>query len=325
MSHDFEKISDLIVNKCLNIKKGEKVLIITDQNKRKIADSIFKSANKITDSVLLQIPVTRFDGDEPSQQVYDICGKADVIIAPTTMSLSHTKALVNARKKNARVATLPGINEDLFLRAVDTDYETMSDLTKGLAEFFRGKDNVHVTTEKGTDVTFSIKGRVGYVLDGLCHNKGDFVNLPDGEFAIAPIEDAMNGTIVVDLSMAPDNKTEFGIIGKLEDESIELEIKNGKIISFKGEQAQILKKVLENADENANCIAEFGIGTNPKAKIIGNILEDEKALGTIHFAFGSNVSLGGKNQSNVHLDGVISKAEVVVNNCKLIRKGKIII
>ncbi len=40
--------------------------------------------------------------------------------------------------------------------------------------------------------------------------------------------------------------------------------------------------------KNADNIAEIGLGTNPVAKIIGNVLEDEKVHGTCHVALGDN-------------------------------------
>jgi leucyl aminopeptidase (aminopeptidase T) len=323
---DYKKTCDIIVNKCLNIKSGEKVIIITDKNKRKFAYNIFESAQKITDSIIIEIPPTRVNGEDPSRMVYEIVENADVIIAPTTMSLSHTRAFVNARNHGARVASLPGINEKMFLHSIDTNYDKITSLTTRLAEYCKGKDKIRVITKKGTEIEFSIKGRRMNILDGLCHEKGDFVNLPDGEMCMSPIENSVNGRMVIDLSMSPDHKTKFGKIGLLKNEVIDLTIKEGKITAFNGgKKAELLKKVILDSDENANCIAEFAFGTNPKARIIGYILEDEKALGTVHFAFGSNVSLGGKNQSNLHVDGIISKADVYIDDMQILKTGKYLI
>ena len=322
----YQKTCEVIVNKCLNIQAGEKVIIVTDKYKRKFAYNIFEEARKITDSIILEIPPTRVNGEDPSRMVYEIVEKADVIIAPTTMSLSHTRAFVNARNHGARLASLPGINEKMFLHSIDTDYNKISSLTIKLAEYCKGKDKIRVTTKKGTDIQFSIKDRRMNILDGLCHEKGDFVNLPDGEMCMAPIENSVNGRMVVDLSMSPDHKTKFGKIGLLKNEVIDLTIREGKITGFNGgKKTDLLKKVILDSDENANRIAEFAFGTNPKARITGYILEDEKALGTVHFAFGSNVSLGGKNQSNLHVDGIISKADVYIDDVQILKNGKYII
>jgi leucyl aminopeptidase (aminopeptidase T) len=322
----FKNTCQIIVNKCLNIKKGERVIIVTDKFKRKFAYNIFEASRVITDTIILEIPPTRFNGEDPSPTVYEIVEKADVLIAPTTMSLSHTRAFVNARRHHARIASLPGITEKIFIHSIDVNYNKMSSLTHRLANYCKGKNIIKVSSPMGTDVEFSIKSRKPLALDGICHNKGGFINLPDGEMCIAPLEDSLNGQIVFDLSMSPDHKTKWGKIGLLKNDPIKLKINEGKIISFgDGKKAGILKMIMKNADKNANSIAEFAFGTNDKARITGYILEDEKTLGTIHFAFGSNVSLGGNNQSNLHVDGIISKADVSIDNVLVMKRGKILI
>ena len=45
-----------------------------------------------------------------------------------------------------------------------------------------------------------------------------------------------------------------------------------------------------------------GFGLNNKAKISGNMLEDEGVYGSIHFGFGSNITFGGKIKTSFHLD-----------------------
>ncbi|MFZ8830027.1 MAG: aminopeptidase, partial [Candidatus Aenigmatarchaeota archaeon] len=82
-----------------------------------------------------------------------------------------------------------------------------------------------------------------------------------------------------------------------------------------------LEKIFRELGEKARQIAEFGIGTNPKAKIIGNILEDEKVFGTCHFALGNNVNFGGNNDVSFHLDGIIEKPTIIVDGKEIMRNG----
>ena len=93
----YKKTGKVIVNNFLGIKANEKVVIITDEAKRKIALEIFKEAKNLAETVVVEILPTSRNGEEPPELVCGILEKADVIIAPTTMSLSHTKAFVNAR------------------------------------------------------------------------------------------------------------------------------------------------------------------------------------------------------------------------------------
>jgi leucyl aminopeptidase (aminopeptidase T) len=114
------------------------------------------------------------------------------------------------------------------------------------------------------------------------------------------------------------------MIGKIKN-PIRIEIKNGKIISIKGkEEAEVFKKILEEFGENSKIIAEFAIGLNPKAEIIGNITVDEKSLGTIHIAFGNSAGIGGNNEIPIHLDCVIKSPNVWIDNNLIIDNGKIV-
>ncbi|MEM2975744.1 MAG: aminopeptidase, partial [Candidatus Bathyarchaeia archaeon] len=82
--------------------------------------------------------------------------------------------------------------------------------------------------------------------------------------------------------------------------------------------------LLKSADENAYNIGELGIGTNPKARITGAVLEDEKVLGTIHIALGDNTSyVGGHTKSSIHLDGILFQPTVVVDDFTLMKNGKL--
>ena len=57
--------------------------------------------------------------------------------------------------------------------------------------------------------------------------------------------------------------------------------------------------------EDGTNVAELGIGTNERAELTGNVLEDEKILGTAHVAFGASAAIGGTVQVPVHLDCVV--------------------
>jgi leucyl aminopeptidase (aminopeptidase T) len=102
-----------------------------------------------------------------------------------------------------------------------------------------------------------------------------------------------------------------------------LDVKDGRIVDISGgKSAQALKDFLEDKDSESNGIAEFGIGTNPGAKIIGHPLVDEKVWGTIHIAFGMNVSMGGTRQSDIHYDCIINEPTVWIDDTKVLEDGK---
>ena len=91
------------------------------------------------------------------------------------------------------------------------------------------------------------------------------------------------------------------------------------------EEVAVLENHFSN-DERARNIAEFAIGTNPFARLIGNLAEDKKLAGTVHFAIGDNKSLGGSVESIIHLDGLMVKPTVIADNDKIIVKdGKLMV
>lgn len=113
-------------------------------------------------------------------------------------------------------------------------------------------------------------------------------------------------------------------IGRLKD-PLTIIIKNGFAIDFKGKQARRLKNLIKNLGKSARNIAELGIGTNPKAKVVGVVLEDEKVMGTAHIALGDNISLGGAVKAKCHLDAVFFKPTIYVDNKKMMKDGKLLV
>jgi leucyl aminopeptidase (aminopeptidase T) len=113
-------------------------------------------------------------------------------------------------------------------------------------------------------------------------------------------------------------------IGRLE-EPIELTFEEGFVTEVDGgSDADRLREIIEGADENAGNLAEFAIGTNPDARLIGNLAEDKKLAGTVHFAVGDNESLGGSLQSNIHLDGLVLKPKVRLDGEVVVEGGKLL-
>ena len=215
-----KQVAKIILQDCFNLKKNESVLIITDKNKRKIADIIFEEAQKKAKCIMLQIKPGKVNGEEPEKIVAEIMKKADVIIAATTKSISHTKARVDACKKGARMATLPGITEAMFRRAIALNYKDMKTLTLKLKKLLDKSNTVIIKTKLGTDIRFSIKGRKSIPDYGDISKKGTFDNLPSGECFIAPIEDSANGILFIDACMGT---------GKLK-EAVKIEVKKGNPI-----------------------------------------------------------------------------------------------
>ncbi len=297
----------------LNIKKKEKVLIITDRKRLRIAKKIYNACKQLAHSDLLIKPVGKRHGEEPNKRIAATMLKYDVIIAPTTHSLTHTNARRNACKKGARVATIPSATEEMYETLSENPF-FMHKIGTKIKNFLRGKDFVRIITPSGTNVSFSIKNRIIWIDDGLIRKKGAFGNLPAGEASLAPLEGTANGIIVIDSQR--DGKKVYAPEGTL------ITLKNGQATSISDEKCRLAK--IFKTIKNSTNLVEWGIGINRKATFIGNILQDEKLPETVHLAFGNNKSFGGKVYSNVHLDAILFKPTVYVDGKRFMKKGKFV-
>lgn len=309
----------IAIRDCMGVKKGEKVLIITDEQKREIGISLHENALRLGHySLLVEMKSGKINGEEPPEEVAELMTKFDVVFCPTAKSLTHTNARRSASALGVRIATFPGITKDVMIRGMNDDYKKIAALSIKLKEILEKGKNIRVTAPAGTDISFSIEGRKAYASKGLFHSKGESGNLPTGETYLAPVEGTANGIVVVDGSMAG--------LGLIKNVNIKIEVENGYATKITGGSlASKLRKQLDAVGKEARNIAEFGIGTNDSAKLSGVLLEDEKVMGTIHIALGNNVSMGGSVNVPIHLDGVVKKPTVWMDDRLLMKDGKLLI
>ncbi len=314
-----DSASVIAIRDCMGAKKNEKILVITDEIKREIGLSLHQNAIRLGyHSLLVEMKSGKINGEEPSDEVAELMQKFDVVFCPTAKSLTHTDARRNASAKGVRIATFPGITKDVMIRGLNADYKKISALTIKLQKILETGKEIRVTAPAGTDISFSIAGRKAYASKGLFHAKGESGNLPTGEAFLAPVEGTANGVFVVDGSMAG--------LGLIKNANIKIEVENGFAAKISGGViAKKLKAMLDSVGKNARNIAEFGIGTNDSAKLSGVLLEDEKVMGTIHIALGNNVSMGGSVNVPIHLDGVVKKPTVWMDNKLLMKDGKLLL
>lgn len=309
------------VTVCMGVKPRESVLIITDEEKMRIGKALYDAALEITPTVLLvTMPVTARHGEEPIKMIRELMKSAHVIFAPTTHSLTHTRARKLASKAGARIATMPGItNEMMSHGGMTADFTEIQKRIRSIFKHLRNMKMVKVTTDAGTDISFSIEKRKWVVEDtGICRKKGSYTNLPAGEIFIAPVEGTTEGKLVVD-----------GSFMDLVEEPITITITEGYAEKFSGKGHKQIEALMDEASEKlkdrkiATNVGKFGIGLNPKSKIIGNILEDEKTLGTIHLGFGGNFTMGGKVNAGIHMEGIVRSPTVEMDGVIVVERGKL--
>ncbi|WP_083512159.1 aminopeptidase [Amphibacillus sediminis] len=291
----------------LSLQENESVLIVTDDHKYEIADLFYQAGKQLAQDVaIIRMPTRTKSGEEPPKLVSALMKQADIVLCVTEHSLTHTQARKAASEQGARVATMPGVTIDMLENgAISADYNEIQELTEQYCQWLDRGDKVEIKKDN-VQLSFSIKGRKSIRSTGVFTEKGQSGNVPSGESYIAPIEDSANGTMIIDGAIS-----NIGVL----DEPVTLEIKSGRLVNASGKNGEKLLDLL--GDGNGRTIAEFGIGTNKKARLTGNVLEDEKVYGTVHIAFGSNKSFGGKTEAGVHIDCVIKDPEVWIDSVKI--------
>ncbi len=309
-------IGAIKVMECYGVKSGESVLIVADTSTSlSICKSLFEAARNLGCEVMIMtmFPRTRH-GEEPPPAVAEAMKNADVVVAPTTFSLTHTQARINACKAGARIASMPGITERMMTEGgITADCSGINDIAIVLNERLKNVRRVRVITESGTDIVFDLDGCEWKMDTGMCHESGCSSNLPAGELYIAP-KDA-NGIFVVDGSMSG-----FGLL----DSPLEFTVRDRYVTGIRGELAEKMNAMLGRVGKKGRNIAEFGIGINPEARLIGNVLEDEKVGGTVHIALGDNSTFGGDVVAGIHLDGIITKPRLFADGEEFILSNNII-
>ena len=259
------------------------------------------------------LPRTR-NGEEPPRGIAEIMKHVDIVLAPTSKSLSHTVAREEASRAGVRCATLPGITDDCMARCLAADYAAVAARSRKYADILTRGSNVRITNADGTDLLLVIEGRRGEPDTGILHERGAFGNLPAGEAYIAPLEGKASGVFVADGAMA--GREYVG-------DKICIEVEGGYAVAIEGgEAAKALETIIAPLGMAARNIAELGIGTNEMAVLTGSVLEDEKVMGTIHIAIGDNSHMGGVVSVPSHLDGIVLAPTVVVDGVTIMESGK---
>ncbi len=294
------------IEQCMGLQADESCLVVTDDERMAIAEALDAVARETSDDVgLIRYPVGDQHGQEPPDPVAVAMAGADVVLAPTTKSLSHTSARKEANEAGARVATLPGITDGVFLMGLDADYERIRDESARMLERVAGADEIRVTSAAGTDITIEPGDREWREDTGIVHDSGEMSNLPAGEVFVSP--ETADGTVVVDGTMMPH--------GRLEDRTVEFTVADGQVTDIDDDAIRAeLEDATAAVGEDAYNLAELGIGTNVAVTdLVGSVLLDEKAGGTVHLAIGDDHAIGGDVEAPIHTDGILTDPTVFVD------------
>ncbi|HXV06165.1 MAG TPA: aminopeptidase, partial [Solirubrobacterales bacterium] len=210
---------------------------------------------------------------------------------------------------------MPGITEEMLARVMGADMRQLRRRAAAICTPLNDGAEARITCANGSDLRIGLEGRTSIADAGVLNRRGAFGNIPCGEAFIAPLEGTTEGTLVVDGSIAG--------VGKL-DEPVELTVREGHLVDADGEEGEMLMELLTTHGEDGTNVAELGIGTNEEAILTGNVLEDEKILGSAHVAFGASAAIGGTVQVPVHLDCVVLEPTVEIDGKPIVTAGELL-
>jgi len=339
----------IVVQEVLALKKGEQFLIITNPSGDvyEISLALYHAALAAgaEATIVVQPEKTQLDfanqaalaafGSDP-----DVCasissnkmGKdrkslATPWVGKDGRKIDHVFHYQMDERKSLRAIWTPGITVDMFRRTAGIDYKLLQRRCDAIMKAMTGASSIRVTSPGGTDILVPVAGRMPMSDDGNFVSGGSGGNIPAGEVFISPLPGKSEGIIVFDGSVSLTGGD------MITEKPVRVVYKGGYITEISGgEEAELLRRSIESgenkarefADEgkltkeegesyarNARGLGELGIGLNPAAEIRGNMLEDEKAFHTCHFAIGSNYD--NDAEAMIHLDCLVRNPTITAN------------
>ena len=339
--------AEIAVGSSLKLAKGETILIVTNPEREvlEIAAAIYDASVAAGAKPTLVVQGVKTQTDYAEEAVIAAFeSKPDAFVSLSSEKLGKDKEGIRTPyewdgvrydhafhyqlhgSKTMRAFWSPGLTRAMFAKTVPIDYAALKARCRALSAAIAGGLYLRVTSPAGTDIRVGIRGRDPKSDDGDFSFPGLGGNLPAGEVFISPQLGASQGVVVFDGSIAA---VKGDILIR---EPIRCRIEGGFVVDVAGgEEAAALRAALDSGEEtaramgregalspdkaaayarNARNVGELGIGLNPAAEVIGNMLEDEKAFRTCHFAIGANYDEDAP--ALIHLDGLVSRPTIVV-------------
>ncbi|MBI2939117.1 MAG: aminopeptidase [Chloroflexi bacterium] len=316
-SVEFARAARTAIEVCLGVRPGEQVLIVTDTLRPMTVPEALMGAAAAAgaDAMLAIFQAPAQSPGEPPPAIAEALRRVDAAVLYTTASLSHSQARIQAQAAGTRVISAPGLSEDGFLRTLAVDMPALADLTNRVAQAVAESHHVRMRTKAGTDVEMDLAHPVTRA-DGLCRNRGDLDFFPPGLILSVPVAESVRGTAVVDGSVTH--------IGKLAN-PITVRFEAGRAVEIQGgAEAEKLRRMLAELDDpNVYNFAAWGVGTNPRAALIGDdpSFEGERVSGWGHLSTGSNAAFpGGTVRARLHLDLIITDPTVELDGCVVLER-----
>jgi leucyl aminopeptidase (aminopeptidase T) len=318
-SVDEEKLRNsakTVIETCMQLRSHENLLVITDPHTAEIGQALYEAGSQVSDRVLMvMMPSTHRHGQEPPSPVADLMRRQHVVIAATRYSLTHTRARLISSKDGARIATMPGVTRSMLIEGgMTADFDALQNHIASMARILRKHRNVKIMNDDGDAMEFVISGRWNLEDNGICNRPGQVTNLPAGKIFAEVKPESVSGVLKINGTWDSISITE----------PISIIVDEGKIVDIQTTDEGVLgDQILELIDEKMETIkiVEFGFGMNPKARISGSALEDEKVLGSCYIVLQQPAS---RRSHELRATGILTEQTVLLGDHQLIDKGEFI-
>jgi leucyl aminopeptidase (aminopeptidase T) len=364
ISARLRRAARVAVNEVLRVKPGERVVIVTNPTADVTAISMAlhdAAADTGASPTLVFQPVKTQMAMAEDAVIHAMMSEPEVIISVSHLkmgkdrlgmqkhyrvgkkSVDHVFNYLKAAKKT-RSFWSPSVTVPMFEDTVPINYRRLAVNCRKLKAVFDSADRARITTRLGTDLTIGLRGRKAMMDDGDFSRPGTGGNLPAGEMYVSPELGKGEGTLVFDGCIASDRgviiiRTPIratvrknlvtGLAGGAEARALQATLDRARKNTRKfAAEGKVPRADLPSYLENICNLGELGIGLNEKARIVGNMLEDEKVLKTCHIAIGSNYDDDAK--ALIHLDGLVKNPTIETWDARgrrtlVIKDGRIVV
>lgn len=315
--------------RCMGVTSSDRVFIITDYARENIARNVATAA--LARHADVSVHFLEHYGERPLKEFSDEL-RNDLIYARPTVTFYIATAQPGeiafripllpflAQELKVRHGHMIGIDEILMADGMCADYEEVFSLTNQVYDLVRSAKTIHVTSEKGSDVTATFHQDWHWIpCHGRYHEQGKWGNLPEGEVFTAPA--TVDGVVVCDV-LGDYFSEKYGVL----EHPVTITIKDSYATEVTGEDAAVAQDLRDYlfSVPNGNRVGEFAIGTLTSLKqLVGNLLQDEKIPG-LHIAFGNPYPqfTGADWDASIHVDVIPENCTIEVDGRTLMRDGE---
>lgn len=302
----------------IGLYEDESVLIIADDKRQELGQSMHDSAKKICEEVFyLELKSKDHYELEPPDILRESMKAVDVVINASGMNFYDTRALYEVSTLGVRVGLVPNINEEALSRCLGIDHEKITEVSESIKANLEKTSIIRIETRSGTDLKIPIKNQSVTSSTGVLKTIGDTGYIPSGKVFVVPEPRKASGIINIDGSIEG-----IGLITT----PLKLEFADGVLIKVHGDTAEskAFLKILNKYGDELRQLSEFGIGTNYKANLTGEYYEDELSTGTAYLALGRNINLGGTIDAPVRVGCVFNRPNIFIDDELIVHNGKYI-